>query len=242
MSSEGDRIERAGDYIMGRMSQAERERAERDLERDPKFRETVIRLAERLRSGTHADQGDLWRSVQDAIAGLPQMRDAALAQPAERSPQPMSGSSTQAPLGGWRGAALIAALAAVGGAGYVAGDRFSGPADPIALVRLSDAVGNIAGILEITESDDLRFLPLDMDLPTEGRVLQLWTRFDEATGPVRLGTVSHAGPLRWRGPHLPPPQPGQSYSVTAATPAEAALDRPGGETLFQGTAQTLPRP
>ena len=33
MSSEGDRIERAGDYIMGRMSQAERERAERDLER-----------------------------------------------------------------------------------------------------------------------------------------------------------------------------------------------------------------
>ena len=112
----------------------------------------------------------------------------------------------------------------------------------VALVRLSDAEGNTAGILEISEGDDLRYLPLNTGQPADGRVLQLWTSFDEAAGPVRLGIVSHAGPLRWRGPHLPPPLPGQTYSVTAAAPADAAPGRPFGETLFQGTAERLPRP
>ena len=70
------------------MTQAERERAERDLERDPKFRETVIRLAERLRSSTQAHQTDLWRSVQESIAGLPQMRDAPLVHPFAPSAAP----------------------------------------------------------------------------------------------------------------------------------------------------------
>ncbi|MEX0405469.1 anti-sigma factor [Aquibium sp. LZ166] len=242
MSSEVDRIERAGDYIMGRMTQAERERAERDLERDPKFRETVIRLAERLRSSTQAHQTDLWRSVQESIAGLPQMRDAPLVHPFAPSAAPSQAAASYAPLGGWRGAALIAALVAVGGAGYVAGGWFAGPADPVALVRLSDAEGNTAGILEISEGDALRYLPLDTGQPADGRVLQLWTSFDEAAGPVRLGTVSHAGPLRWRGPHLPPPVPGQTYSVTAASPADAIPGKPFGETLFRGTAERLPRP
>ncbi|WP_246674327.1 hypothetical protein [Mesorhizobium sp. B4-1-1] len=50
MSSESDRVARAGDYVFGLMNDRERARAERDLEIDPAFRDTVLRLAERLRA------------------------------------------------------------------------------------------------------------------------------------------------------------------------------------------------
>ena len=43
-----DRIARAGDYVLGLMNDAERERAERDLEIDPAFRDAVLQLAERM--------------------------------------------------------------------------------------------------------------------------------------------------------------------------------------------------
>ncbi|WP_246674490.1 hypothetical protein [Mesorhizobium sp. B4-1-3] len=50
MSSESDRVARAGDYVFGLMNDRERARAERDLQVDPAFRDTVLRLAERLRA------------------------------------------------------------------------------------------------------------------------------------------------------------------------------------------------
>ena len=245
MSSESERLERAGDYIMGRMNEAERERAERDLERDPKFRETVIRLAERLRSNASLsrDQAELWQSVQEAIAGLPQMRDAPIVPP-HRAGSAASGrdAGKTTAFGGWRGAAAIAALAAVGGAGFVGGSWMAGRDDPLALVRMSDTQGRAVGILEITGSGDLRFLPLEMGRTDDGSVLQLWTDSGGAAGPVRLGILSSTGPLRWRGPDLPPPQAGQSYTITAASPADAALGRPGGEPLFTGVAERVSRP
>jgi len=48
MASESDRVARAGDYVLGLMNDRDRERAERDLEIDPAFRDTVMRLAERM--------------------------------------------------------------------------------------------------------------------------------------------------------------------------------------------------
>ena len=80
MGAEGDRGKRAGDYILGLMGEAERERAERDLEFDPAFRDAVIRLADEMRlfdrSETGGDAGERWRLVARRIAELPQMRAA----------------------------------------------------------------------------------------------------------------------------------------------------------------------
>jgi hypothetical protein len=62
------------------MGEAERERAERDLEFDPAFRDAVMRLAAEMRlfdrSETAAETGERWKLVAARIAELPQMRDA----------------------------------------------------------------------------------------------------------------------------------------------------------------------
>jgi hypothetical protein len=82
MGAEGDRGKRAGDYILGLMGETERERAERDLEFDPAFRDAVIRLADEMRlfdrSETGADAGARWKLVAARIAELPQMRESDL--------------------------------------------------------------------------------------------------------------------------------------------------------------------
>ena len=43
MTGEADRMSRAGSYVLGLMDEADRERAERDLEIDPAFRDAVVR-------------------------------------------------------------------------------------------------------------------------------------------------------------------------------------------------------
>ncbi|TPN28346.1 hypothetical protein FKO01_21735 [Mesorhizobium sp. B2-3-3] len=79
MAGEGDRMARAGDYVLGLMNDAERQRAERDLEIDPAFRDAVIRLAERMHifdRGRSAEEADRWKLITTRIAELPQMRAA----------------------------------------------------------------------------------------------------------------------------------------------------------------------
>ncbi|TPK95737.1 hypothetical protein FJ934_10960 [Mesorhizobium sp. B2-4-12] len=81
MAGEGDRRARAGDYVLGLMKDAERQRAERDLEIDPAFRDAVIRLAERMHIFDRAVPSggdDRWRLISQRIAELPQMRAAGL--------------------------------------------------------------------------------------------------------------------------------------------------------------------
>jgi hypothetical protein len=81
MDAEGERGKRAGDFILGRMNEAERERAERDLEFDPAFRDAVIRLADEMRLFGRGEAGNSaegrWKLVAARIAELPQMQPAA---------------------------------------------------------------------------------------------------------------------------------------------------------------------
>jgi hypothetical protein len=90
MGADGERGKRAGDFILGRMDEAERERAERDLEFDPAFRDAVIRLADEMRVFDRAeapgDDGARWKLVAARIAELPQMRPAASDGPPARRP------------------------------------------------------------------------------------------------------------------------------------------------------------
>jgi anti-sigma-K factor RskA len=81
-SSEAYR-KRAGDYILGRMSVTERERAERDLEVDVAFRDAVMELAETLHVFDRASAPDAppdrrWQAIAARITELPHMRQAGL--------------------------------------------------------------------------------------------------------------------------------------------------------------------
>ncbi|MEQ1941469.1 hypothetical protein ABMA32_03500 [Mesorhizobium sp. VNQ89] len=76
-------MDRAGRYVLGLMDEDERERAERDLEVDPAFREAMVLIAERMHvfdkakptaSEALADNHDPWRLIKDRIDAMPQMR------------------------------------------------------------------------------------------------------------------------------------------------------------------------
>jgi anti-sigma factor RsiW len=83
MGDAGDRMDRAGRYVLGLMDDDERERAERDLEIDPAFRDAMIEIAERMHvfdrlpAPDKAPQDD-WRLLKERIDAMPQMRPAAV--------------------------------------------------------------------------------------------------------------------------------------------------------------------
>lgn len=133
MSSESDRVARAGDYVFGLMNDRERARAERDLEIDPAFRDAVLRLAERLRAfdpaGAEA-RDDRWEQVTQRLAELPQMqtRLAGIPTPGTEAPPPMIHRLERKPygvglhsLGGRLGFVIALALVAAFALGYLAG-------------------------------------------------------------------------------------------------------------------------
>lgn len=132
MASESDRIARAGDYVLGLMNDRDRQRAERDLEIDPAFRDTVLRLAERMRVFDDAAPVDgasdnRWKLVSQRIADLPQMRLAALGEAEAKPPvvihrleRPAYGVGVHS-LGRRRGTVIAIALATAFALGYLAG-------------------------------------------------------------------------------------------------------------------------
>ncbi|WP_224543469.1 hypothetical protein [Mesorhizobium sp. CA16] len=131
MSGESDRVARAGDYVFGLMNDRERARAERDLEIDPAFRDTVLRLAERLRAfDPAAPEGryNRWELVTQRLAELPQMQPRLAGIAPEAEPPPMILRLERRPYrvglhsrGGRLGFVIALALLAAFALGYLAG-------------------------------------------------------------------------------------------------------------------------
>jgi anti-sigma-K factor RskA len=131
MASESDRSARAGDYVFGLMNATDRERAERDLEIDPAFRDAVVRFAARMQIFNRAgpaldgrpndDHG--WAAIAQRLAELPQMRPAGVAQHNSRAGIYRSErfrllEGRQA-LGRWRAALIAFGLIASFALGYL---------------------------------------------------------------------------------------------------------------------------
>ncbi|MFC3325422.1 hypothetical protein [Mesorhizobium cantuariense] len=126
MASESDRIARAGDYVLGLMNDTERERAERDLEIDPAFRDAVVQLAEHMHMFDRAEPAggeERWTQITQRIADLPQMRTSGLSD--ARSPTVIRSLSQRGvglhALGGRRGTIIAIGLIAAFALGYLAG-------------------------------------------------------------------------------------------------------------------------
>ncbi|PZV33680.1 hypothetical protein [Mesorhizobium kowhaii] len=130
MASESDRTARAGDYVLGLMNDAERERAERDLEIDPAFRDAVVQLAERMHVFDRAEPADgeeRWNQITQRIADLPQMRRSGLGGNDAKSPTVIRSLSRRPygiglhALGGRRGFVVAVGLIVAFALGYLAG-------------------------------------------------------------------------------------------------------------------------
>jgi hypothetical protein len=122
MHGESDRLSRAGSYVLGLMAEADRERAEHDLEVDPAFREAVFKVAERLHRielpRLDGGQADHWKHIAAHIADLPQMRGHA-ERPAKVMPLSRVKPAAQDPRPASARQALVIAIALI--AAFVAG-------------------------------------------------------------------------------------------------------------------------
>ena len=131
MTGERDRIKRAGNYVLGLMDDEERERAERDLEIDPAFRDAVLQLAERahvfdLGDTATGNADESWKHVLQRLSQLPQMRSvtgapAAVTKPVIQNPgQDTYARNPQPPADSRRGLIIALGLAIMFALGYLA--------------------------------------------------------------------------------------------------------------------------
>jgi anti-sigma-K factor RskA len=132
MTGEPDRMARAGNYVLGLMNADDRERAERDLEVDPAFRDAVVGIAARMRiidlgPAPRADNSDQWKQLARRIAEMPHMPSVepqSAPTPGRRSSAPPKVQAKKRGLPAapsWRVVAIVACVIAAFAAGYLAG-------------------------------------------------------------------------------------------------------------------------
>lgn len=117
MNSDAERLARASSYVLGMMQDAERERAEQDLERDDAFRAAVMQVAERMHlfDVPGGDTGDGWQAVAARLAELPQMRTLPVPAAPSAPAHPVPAAS------GRRGLMIATAIAFVAVLAFLAG-------------------------------------------------------------------------------------------------------------------------
>ncbi|MGE0501243.1 MAG: anti-sigma factor [Rhizobiaceae bacterium] len=241
MSDEDDRLERAGSYVLGLLDGAERERAERDLEADPAFREAVTRLAEKMHPlDRYAPEEPVspgaWDAIAARIADTPQLPSgepfiglASGARPARPKASPSAAA--------WRGMAMAASLLAAVGLGYVAGLVTRPDEKPVVIVVLNTSEEVPGAIFEAFADNTVRIVPLvDFQVPAD-RTLQAWTLYDPAVGPVSLGTFPRAEEIRLHRDGLPVPAPDQLYEITLEPSPGSPTGKPTGPILVKGFAK-----
>lgn len=247
MTNDEQRLARAGDYVLGLMSDEERERAEHDMERDTAFREAVLAAAQHfhkldLTATAEPVPSDLWQKVSERIAGLPQMQlpeptAAPFGKPTVPQQTIPQGFGLHA-LGGRRGFAMAASLAAACAIGYFGALATATKPQPVVVVVLDTPANTPGAIFEAYADDSVRIVPLENFTVPAGQTMQVWTLYDKAVGPVSLGTIgTSATEVRLQGPHLPLPKPEQLYEITLEPAPGSPTGKPTGPILVKGFAR-----
>lgn len=243
MTPDEDMNARAWDYVLGLLAEDERRRCERDIESDGALRDAVSAAAAHLHkldltAGAEAVPPQLWHTISRRIADLPQTAEQEV--PARvvpidaRRPAPRS-------FGGWRGMAMAASLAAACAIGYVGAIATRQAPQPVVVVVL-DRPDNVPGaVFEAYADDSVRIVPLEDFVVPEGQTMQVWTLYDDAVGPVSLGTIGRsATQTTLQGPHLPLPKADQLYEITLEPEPGSPTGKPTGPILVKGFAKKIP--
>lgn len=236
---------RAGDYVLGVMDEDERERAERDMERDPAFRDAVMTIAGSmhaldLTAKPESVDPEMWNTIAARISSMPQYS------PVDTKTVPEAANDTvpSRPRGinsgsGWKGALAAASLLVACGAGYFAGVTTSKPTSPVAVIVLNTDSNVPGAVFEAYADNSVRILSLDDFEVPAGKTLQAWTLYDQSVGPVSLGTFAKSDEVRLKGPAQPPPKADQLYEITLEPETGSPTGKPTGPILVKGFARKM---
>ena len=223
-------LERVGDYVLGLLEGPDAEAFERQLAQSPELTAAV----EKFRRHLHAlddtatplpANPELWARIEAKLgAATPVAPSASLPRPANDN--------------GWmQWAGLAASVVVALGVGYLAGTTSAQREPVMVAVLLSEDAMQPGAIVEAFADDSVRLMSLDRFEVPEGRVLEVWTLPDPATGPVSLGTFSNPQTINLAGPDLPPPMSGQLYEITLEPAGGSPTGRPTGPSLVKGFAK-----
>lgn len=229
-----ERLEKAGDYVLGLLSEAERLGVERDMLGDPLLRAAVDRLSSQLHvlddMPADAVQPALWDRIAAQIETAGQ-------EPATTSADVVRLSERQAarpPV--WRPLAMAASVVLALGLGYLAGSMSSEPG-PVVVVVLDKPDSEPGAIFEAYADNRVRIVPLEDFVVPEGQIMQVWTLYDQAVGPVSLGTLPRAESAVVKGEGLPVPTAEQLYEITLEPAPGSPTGKPTGPILVKGFAK-----
>lgn len=224
---------RAGEYVLGLLDAAETAELERDLARDEALQAAVAEWRERFAAFDHvADRVEpspaLWQRISAGTARA--------AAPVQKE-RPRLGGLWES-LGFWRGSALAGGFASVllaAGLGAVLVTR--APA-PVVVAVLEAADSTPGAIVEAFADGSVRLRPLTAINVPEDKILQVWTLWDRAVGPVPLGLLRSAREARLSAGGQPVPQERQLYEITLEPSGGSPTGRPTGPILYKGLAST----
>jgi len=246
-----ERMARAEAYVFGLMNEHERDRAQRDMEVDPEFRECVMALGEQLRRlRERADvpvsiPEDAWQDISRRVAAMPHLTGAETAARIAGMLPPAADASRKGLLrvrrpyahqfGGWKGTVVAGALAAALVIGYLAGQTMAPPPTPRAVAVLSAHDGSVGAVLEEFGGSRVRVLPLaPYDVP-EGKVLQVWA------GEVPFAVLGAMREVTLQGPDLPMGRLSHAYEISLEDAPGSSTGRRQGPVLLSGQTVTPPR-
>jgi anti-sigma-K factor RskA len=223
----------AGEYVLGLCDDAETARIERAMTRDPQLARAIAEWREKLSSLDAVSDKiepsrDLWERIR-----------ADMTAPVRRAAKPESPglfAGLAQSLGFWRGSALAGALASlILALGLGAVLLRPGP-QPVVVAILEAADSTPGAIVEAYADGSVTLRPLtDIQVP-EGKILQVWTLWDRAVGPVPLGLMQAAHEARLIREGQPVPKEQQLYEITLEPAGGSPTGRPTGPILYKGLA------
>lgn len=226
----------AAEHVLGLLEGVDAARAARLAETDAGFAARVdawrVRLAEIDATAPTAPADEaLWQRIEGSL-GVPRSTPARspLADSIARRFTELWNS-----LGFWRGAGLTAAaacLALAAGLGVIA----ARPPAPVLVAALLTADNRVAALVNVGADGQAHLVPLaDLPVPS-GRVLEVWTLWDRARGPVSVGLTRSPRRLDLRVGDLPRAVPDQLFEITLEPEGGSPTGRPTGPILMKGLA------
>lgn len=233
----------AAEYVLGTLTEAEREAFERDLHEDGALQAAVYEWQDRLvplsaRVPARTPSPLLWGRIDASVAAASGSPDtlsdtrAAARRPAPRMPWWQR-------LGWWQGLSGLAVFATLMLSVLLLLQRpLPDSASARYLAVLQAPQGGAAGwVVEVQAGGQMRLLPAGEGAAAPvppGRALQFWTKPEGAEGPTSLGLVQAGQPLVLPASRLPAVGQRQLFEITLEPEGGSPYDRPSGPILYVG--------
>lgn len=229
------KIVEAGEYVLGVMTDAERQDFERRLNQDPELAKEVSSWTEHFAAMSRKFEQEpvsakVWAKVDRSIAA------------AGGKTVPTAASSF-AWL--WKGWAVAASTAVVVLGVQLLGVNQDVNDAPRYVAVMKSPDKTTEWLVEAMPDDTIRVyqignLPIEGNPANMGKTLQLWTKAPSDPAPTSLGLMEWGKPMVVRADKLPDLVEQQLFEVTLEPAGGSPLgNRPSGEIMFIGTAVAL---